>query len=73
MTVARFASSKKDSGVYAVTELDTGELACDCRGFTFRQSCAHVAAVQRWREWNMQIPDKVLPPPARWQREEVVE
>lgn len=68
-TVARFASSKDESVLYTVSE-DADALTCDCRGFTFRQSCLHVAAVVRWRGWHMTIPDEVLPPPVKWQREE---
>lgn len=65
MVIARFASSKGDQ-VYEVVAAADNRLTCGCRGFQFRQSCSHVDAVERWREWGVQIPDEVLPPPAQW-------
>ena len=69
MAVARFTSSKNKDVLYTVSEQDDA-LTCDCRGFTFRQTCLHVAAVERWRDWHMTIPNEVLPPPVKWQLKE---
>lgn len=65
MVVARFESRKSDE-VHEVSQTDE-DLSCTCRGFQFRSTCAHVDAVQRWREWGMTAPAHVvLPPPAQW-------
>lgn len=56
---------------YSVTE-ESGQLACDCPGFVFRQTCRHVTAVQRYRKWRINLPtDRVLPPPAAWLEREI--
>lgn len=66
--VARFSSSSDEELTYEVYDA-AGELSCNCRGFAFRKACLHVAAVERWRAWQVTIPDRVLPPPVRWQEE----
>jgi hypothetical protein len=72
--VAQFSSSSNpslDEAAYRVDDND-GILSCDCRGFLFRQSCNHVAAVERYRKWRVNIPaDRVLPPPAVWLEREI--
>jgi len=35
-----------DGEPHAVVHLDSGQVVCDCRGFTFRGRCRHVEAVQ---------------------------
>lgn len=68
--MARFQSSKTTEVIYEVYYYEvpgSSGYTCSCPGFTFRNDCQHIKAIQRFEHWGLSVPDHILPPPESWE------